>query len=288
VKNIFDYGDNTMRYFRYTKYCAVAGSLGSWSIDMEPTRTKGIEMLLQEMDGAPRKFSGLQDYLEYMGNPEVPELPWQSSEKLCILIQDLQEQFKRLGSAAGASNHMLESIPSLLSPRSELEQWLHELRNLMRVQAITTRQQQNRWHASVLTELRETLLKTVRQRQSRLEPTDLGKLIADILIAIDDAENIAPNYPMDDLGNPISHAPGNRPDIECHYKRFRLVVEVTLDPSKNQWFREGQPVMGHLREFENRFLIIIFQYFVYSFILCIPCPKRASGHLLTILDSRSI
>jgi hypothetical protein len=253
VKNLIDYGDNTMRYFRYTKYFAVVGSLDSWSIDVEPTRIKEIEMLLQEMDGTPREFSKLQDYIDYMGNPEIPELPWQSSDKLCILIADLQEQFKRSGFSAGVSNRMLEDSPSPDYPRSKLEQWLHELRNLMRVQAITTRQQQNRWHASVLTELRETLLKTARQRQSRLEPADLEKLIADILTAIDDAENIAPNYPMDDLGNPISHAPGNRPDIECHYKDFRLVVEVTLDSSKNQWFREGQPVMRHLREFENRF-----------------------------------
>ncbi len=213
-------------------------------------------MLLREMDGTPQVFERgrLRDYLEYMGNPDVPELPWQSSEKLCILIQDLQEQFKRSGFAAGVSNRMLEEAPSPFSTRNELERWLHELRNLLRVQTITAHQQRNKWQASVLNDLQGTLRMLQRRRKQRLEPADLEKLIADILTAIDDAEDISPNYPMDDLGNPISHAPGNRPDIECHYRGFRLVVEVTLDSSKNQWFREGQPVMRHLREFEDRYV----------------------------------
>jgi len=255
VSNLFDYGDNTMRYFRYTKYFSVVGSLGSWFIDIEPTRAKEVEMLLQEMDGTPKMFKQgtLSNYLEYIGNPDLPELPWRSNEKLCIVIRDLQEQFRQLGFMTEASNRLITASPSPLASSSELEQWLSDLRTLLKEQSLAARLQQNKWQASVLSNLQATLLKTGKQREQRLEPADLEKLITDILIAIDDADDILPNYPMDDLGNPISHAPGNRPDIECQYKDFRLVVEVTLDSSKNQWFREGQPVMRHLREFENRF-----------------------------------
>lgn len=255
VSNLLDYGDNTMRYFRYTKYFSVVGSLDSWFIDIEPTRSKEIEMLLQEMDGTPKIFERgtLSDYLKYIGNPNLPELPWQSNEKLCVVIRNLQEQFKQLGFTTETSNRLIAASPSPLAPSSELEQWLSDLRTLIREQSLNARSQQNRWQASVLSSLQTTLLKAGGKREYRLEPADLEKLIADIFVAIDDADNIAPNYPMDDLGNPISHAPGNRPDIECQYRDFRLVVEVTLDSSKNQWFREGQPVMRHLREFENRF-----------------------------------
>ena len=253
AKNLLDYGDNTMRYFRYTKYFAVAGSLGSWSIDIEPTRAKEVELLLQEMDGTPKEFKTLDYYLEYMGNSDLPELPWYSNEKLCIVIQDLQEQFRRLGFAINASNRLITAPPSPLTSRDELELWLNDLRSLLKEQSLAVRLQQSRWQASVLSDLRATLLGTGRQRGRQIEPADLEKLVADMLIAIDDADDVSPNYPMDDLGNPISHAPGNRPDIECQYRDFRLVVEVTLDSSKNQWFREGQPVMRHLREFEKRF-----------------------------------
>jgi len=188
-----------------------------------------------------------------MGNSDLPELPWYSNEKLCIVIQDLQEQFRRLGFAINASNRLITAPPSPLTSRDELELWLNDLRSLLKEQSLAVRLQQSRWQASVLSDLRATLLGTGRQRGRQIEPADLEKLVADMLIAIDDADDVSPNYPMDDLGNPISHAPGNRPDIECQYRDFRLVVEVTLDSSKNQWFREGQPVMRHLREFEKRF-----------------------------------
>ena len=55
---------------------------------------------------------------------------------------------------------------------------------------------------------------------------------------------------MDDEGNPIGFAPGNKPDIEGFYKSFNAIVEVTLDASRNQVYRESMPVMRHLRDFE--------------------------------------
>ena len=56
---------------------------------------------------------------------------------------------------------------------------------------------------------------------------------------------------MDDEGEPLTHAPGNKPDIECYYETFKAICEVTLNTSNLQWVQEGQPVMRHLREFEK-------------------------------------
>jgi hypothetical protein len=56
---------------------------------------------------------------------------------------------------------------------------------------------------------------------------------------------------MDDNGEPIGHAAGNKADLECYYETFKATCEVTLDTSKLQWVREGQPVMRHLRDFER-------------------------------------
>jgi hypothetical protein len=175
VINLLDYGDNTMRYFRYTKYFSVVGSLDSWFIDIEPTRSKEIEMLLQEMDGTPKIFERgtLSNYLEYIGNPDLPELPWQSNEKLCVVIRNLQEQFKQLGFTTETSNRLIAASPSPLAPSSELEQWLSDLRTLIREQSLNARSQQNRWQASVLSSLQTTLLKAGGKREYRLEPADL-------------------------------------------------------------------------------------------------------------------
>jgi hypothetical protein len=71
----------------------------------------------------------------------------------------------------------------------------------------------------------------------------------------------APNYSFDDLGRILlATLRAIDPDIECHYKDFRLVVEVTLDSSKNQWFREGQPVMRHLREYSQFWIAVRYEY----------------------------
>jgi len=72
------------------------------------------------------------------------------------------------------------------------------------------------------------------------------------LMALDDAVSITPNYPVGSDGLPMSHAPGGKPDIECQYDNFALICEVTLSKSRDQWIQEGQPVMRHLRDFEER------------------------------------
>lgn len=71
-------------------------------------------------------------------------------------------------------------------------------------------------------------------------------------MAIDDAKEISPNYSVGDDNLPLFTAAGNNPDIECRYSSFGMICEVTLLRGRDQWFNEGQPIMRHLREFENR------------------------------------
>ncbi|MDP1760299.1 MAG: AlwI family type II restriction endonuclease, partial [Candidatus Woesebacteria bacterium] len=71
------------------------------------------------------------------------------------------------------------------------------------------------------------------------------------LHALNDAREIKPNYPVGDDNEPTSTAPGGMADIECYYKNFNMICEVTMLNGRDQWFNEGQPVMRHLRDFEN-------------------------------------
>ena len=79
----------------------------------------------------------------------------------------------------------------------------------------------------------------------------LEKLSALGLSALNDALKIQPNYPVGDDNEPTFTAPGNMPDIECFYKTFNAICEVTMLTGRDQWYNEGQPVMRHLRDFEN-------------------------------------
>ena len=71
------------------------------------------------------------------------------------------------------------------------------------------------------------------------------------LHALNDAKEIKPNYPVGDDNEPTSTAPGGMADIECFYDSFNMICEVTMLRRRDQWFNEGQPVMRHLRDFEN-------------------------------------
>ena len=81
----------------------------------------------------------------------------------------------------------------------------------------------------------------------------LEKLSALGLHALNDALQIHPNYPVGDDNEPTFTAPANVPDIECFYKSFNAICEVTMLRGRDQWFNEAQPVMRHLRDFEERY-----------------------------------
>ncbi len=79
----------------------------------------------------------------------------------------------------------------------------------------------------------------------------LEKWVNVALCIIDDAKQIKPNSPLGDDNEPTFTAPAKVPDIECFYDTFSAICEVTMLCGRDQWYNEGQPVMRHLRDFEN-------------------------------------
>lgn len=71
-KNLRGYCDNAMRYFRFTKYFRVVASpLGGWTIEIEPTRRREVEMLLEKFNGSPREHKNLKEYEDVVLDPFV-------------------------------------------------------------------------------------------------------------------------------------------------------------------------------------------------------------------------
>ena len=71
------------------------------------------------------------------------------------------------------------------------------------------------------------------------------------LHALNDALMINPNYPVGDDNEPLFTAPAGKADIECYYDEYNSICEVTMLIGRDQWYNEGQPVMRHLRNFED-------------------------------------
>lgn len=66
-----------------------------------------------------------------------------------------------------------------------------------------------------------------------------------------DGGNIKGNFKFDDVGQPLSTASGNMPDIECDYDDFVLSVEVTMQQGQRQYESEGEPVARHYGQMKS-------------------------------------
>ena len=244
LKNLKDYGDNAIRYFRFTKCIYIRG--GGFYIDLEPRRSIEIDSLIAYDNAQSISFGSREEYFAYISNISEPRLPWESTEKYIAIIEmlvkgiqeyefDLQQENIKIKDLQKMSDHALQNyIKELRGYRKELQ----DIKMYRESQKITKI---------------ESYIKNLKDIFSFDDrPILLEKLSTLGLQALNDAVKIQGNYLVGDDNEPISTAPGNTPDIECFYKGFNAICEVTMLHSRTQWYHEGQPVMRHLRDFEQK------------------------------------
>ncbi|HNY75730.1 MAG TPA: AlwI family type II restriction endonuclease [Bacteroidales bacterium] len=257
INNLYDYGDNIMRYFRLTKYfkLSISNPLGTnWTIDIEKSRIEEINQLLLMYDGSAIKFSNTEDYLNYIADISLPKLPWENIENLNKIFISLKNETQDL-----INNNNIQILleeEQLLNIDTKninvklLEDAISQIRNLNLKIKEKIRKNDLLNNISYIEKLIQILQDEKNLR--KYSPEQFEKLITESFKIINDEILIKPNYPVDDDGEPINHSPKDKADIECYYKNFRAICEVTLNTSKLQWVLEGQPIMRHLRDFENK------------------------------------
>jgi len=80
LKNLKDYGDNAIRYFRLTRFIYIRG--GGFYIDLEVRRAIELDKLLATDDASPLSFGTADEYLAYLTDINQPILPWETEEEL--------------------------------------------------------------------------------------------------------------------------------------------------------------------------------------------------------------
>jgi hypothetical protein len=221
--NLRDYADNTIRYFRLTRFIYIRG--GGYYIDLEPRRMIEINNLLKSYDGSAKSFTK-EEYIAYS-----PTLPWESE----------QEQ-KKISDALIQDILLLESRADLKDKNiNQLRDYRKTLQNLK-----IKKELQN------ISKVNETIDALMNIRDLDMRPSiALEKHITMALNIINDAKDIKANSLVGDDNEFIFTAPANKPDIECYYESFSSICEVTMLTGRDQWHNEGQPVMRHFRDFEN-------------------------------------
>jgi len=242
IHNLKDYGDTILRNFRLTRYLYIRGN--GYYVDLEPRRLIEIEEMLSTLTLESKDFESEDDYIDYLGDNSLPELPWNNitdlkriAEALLVEINELEESLSIVHKES-PEYHTSEEAQSAIN---SLREYRHELQG-----EIIHKQSQQ------LENIKQYIegLKNIYQQENK--SLMLEKYSALGLYSLNDADKIKPNYSVGDDNQPTFTAPAGKPDIECFYESFNAICEVTMLRGRDQWYNEGQPVMRHLRDFEER------------------------------------
>jgi len=241
-KNLTDYGDNTIRYFRLTKLFYIRGN--GFYIDLEPRRFVEIDNLLRFDIGKALDFNSVQTYSSYLSDITQPRLPWETKSKYLEIIDKLVEEIREYEKKLSLGFRDI-SNPSELSEKDLkiLIEGLREYRKSLQDKELYIESQN-------IENIKEyiRILNNINEYDNR--PLLLEETCSLGLNALNDSILIKPNYPVGDDNKPTFTAPANTPDIECYYEKYNSICEVTMLTNRSQWYNEGQPLMRHLRDFE--------------------------------------
>lgn len=228
--NLRDYADACFRYLRATGLVNIS-QLGK-SISIVPEKIQEVDYFLQNTDREPCFIDNERQYVEYLGNPQIPTLLTDNRE---LLEEKIRVEFPQL------------QIPVTAT--------LQELKNLF-ADELENRKEQ------ILTD-QVAAIKDYRQFEEINTTFDqiLANSLYDTPLMLEwntwramtmlDGGDIKANLKFDDFGNPMSTAQGNMADIVCDYGDFGLTVEVTMQSGQRQYETEGEPVTRHLAKYKK-------------------------------------
>lgn len=248
-----DYTDTVMRYFRLTDYLYLRGN--GYYYDLSPAKTTEISSLLKTFRGAALSFGrNIDQYVSYLADISAPELPWENCEDLFTIWQDKAREIAQLADIMHSRYGEKQEIALPPEPH-ELDQnglkqsveQLEQIRSGLIALLQKRESQQIEALERYISVLRQVEAGTINNRAMHLEwYTSLS------LESLNDALAVQPNYPKSSDNSPLFTAAAGKPDIECFYEQFNMTCEVTTLRDRSQWMAEGQPVMRHLRAFEDK------------------------------------
>ena len=243
-QNVKEYTDNIIRYMRITKYIHIRGKYGNTCIDLEPRRMVEINSILENDTGAAKEFSK-DEWIQYYGTYGSYDLPFDTVEKLTEIFNEILLDINFLEDKLNLEPTVMDC--PMLKP--EIKEAIVKLRTKrVSLQNLEIKFDYN----NDLSKIDEAIEALTNIRSLELKPSiALEKWTNVALNIINDSLLIKPNSIVGDDNEPTFTAPAGVPDIECYYDDFNATCEVTMLSSRDQWYNEGQPVMRHLRDFEN-------------------------------------
>ena len=235
VRNSLDIADAAIRYFRATGLFTLEARTDRLVIS--DFHRQEADQVLDTMTFEPVPFyADVERFYEYMGNPEIPLLPWEDRAQLVAKVMALQPDMDR----PTLLNISISELKNLLLT-------LEEQHKQTTLEGYTVSLQQ----PSAVLDIVD-MFERIRRKEVIDPPLFLEWNTWRALVALNDYHRAQPNFIMDHDLQPLNCAGGKQADIEIEYNGFVLLVEVTLTGGLRQYEAEGEPVTRHIGEYQLR------------------------------------
>lgn len=230
--NIRDYTDACFRYLRYTGLVSISHK--NRSISFYPDKLKEVDFILTNVDRSPVFVGDTDGYKKYLFNTAIPVLYVDNIANVIDHLMRISDYTKR--QLAGKSIEELKDMRDVIAAE----------RKEAVIKAQVTEIKSYALYSEIIDTYNEIISDGYYDAPLMLEYNTWRAM------TMLDGGNIKGNFKFDDVGQPLSTASGNMPDIECDYDDFVLSVEVTMQQGQRQYESEGEPVARHYGQIKRR------------------------------------
>lgn len=230
--NLRDYADACFRYLRYTGLISL--SHRNRTISFFPDKLLEVDYILSTVERKPVFIDDELAYKAHLFSATQPALYVDIKENIVDTLMRIATYTRR--------ELIGKSIDELKDLRDDIIQ--------KRKDAVITEQVEEIKSYSLYSEIMDTYNEIISD-EIYDAPLMLEYNTWRAMTMLDGGD-IKGNFKFDDVGQPLSTAGGNMPDIECDYGDFVLSVEVTMQSGQRQYETEGESVARHYGQMKTR------------------------------------
>lgn len=231
-RNMHDYADACFRYLRFTGLVSIAHRSREISISRE--KLPEVDFLLGTVERRPVFIDNEPKFKEHLFSACSPALYADNRDNIMEELARIAPHAKREFSAKSVDE--LKNLRDGIAERSKAEAVAEETRKIKSFAL----------YSEIMGMYDEILSGRLYDAPLMLEYNTWRAM------TMLDGGEVKGNFKLDDMGQPLSTAPGNVPDIECDYGEFALSVELTMQRGQRQYETEGESVSRHYGQLKKR------------------------------------
>jgi hypothetical protein len=229
-----DYTDAAFRYLRFTGLLSISGR---GKISFFKNKLTEIDYILETVDKTPIFCNDTDKYKEYLFDNTNPVLYVDNKDNIIDIILRASDDYTKNSLISKSINELKNLREQIVSSKKEA---------IVNVQIALLKEKSYALYSEIIDTYNEIISDDLFDAPLMMEWNTWRAM------TMINGGNIKGNFNLDDVGQPMSTAQGNMPDIECDYGEFVLSVEVTLQAGQRQYESEGEPVSRHYGQLKKR------------------------------------